>query len=201
MLMALAYMNKKNAGYVIGGSLELALAMEKRYCELGGKVHYKAEVGKILVEDNRAVGIKLADGDEHKADYVISAADGHATIFDMLEGKYIDDTIRGYYEKMPIFQPLVYIGLGVNRTFTDVPQLISGLILPLDKPFAIGQKETKYLMVHPYNFDPSFAPQGKTMITVLIESDFAFWDTLSGDKTKYEAEKERIADDGSLSLE
>ena len=41
LLMSLAYMHKKNACYVIGGSLELALSMEKRYFELGGKVNYK----------------------------------------------------------------------------------------------------------------------------------------------------------------
>ena len=145
LIMSLAYMNRKNAGYVIGGSLEMALAMEKRYFELGGKVTYKASVEKILVENNRAVGIKLADGSEIKADYIISAADGHATIFEMLEGKYVDDKIRGYYDTMPIFQPLVYVGLGVNRSFADLPKLISGMIFPLDKPLNIGKKEHKNL--------------------------------------------------------
>ena len=52
---------------------------------------------------------------------VISAADGHATIFDMLEGKYIDDKIRGYYDELPLFPPLVHVALGVARTFDDVP--------------------------------------------------------------------------------
>ena len=61
------------------------------------------------------------DGSEHRADYVISAADGHATIFDMLEGKYVDEKIRIDYEQMPIFQPLIYIGIGVDRKFDDTP--------------------------------------------------------------------------------
>jgi phytoene dehydrogenase-like protein len=190
-LMTLGWMTKKNAGYVVGGSMEISLAMEKRYCELGGKINYRSGIEKILVENNRAVGIKLANGTEHKSDYVISAADGHATIWEMLEGKYLDDTVRGYYE-MPIFQPLVYIGLGVNRSFADMPQMVSGMVFPLEKPIVIGNKEHKNLGIHIYNFDPSFAPSGKTVLTVMFESDFNYWAELSQDMKRYKAEKEII---------
>jgi phytoene dehydrogenase-like protein len=193
LLMTLAWMSQKNAGYIIGGSMELSLAMEKRYLDLGGTISYSSGVEKILVENDRAVGVKLTDGSEHKADYVISAADGHATIFEMLEGKYVDNTIRGYYEKMPIFQPLVYVGLGVNRTFDDIPPLISGLVFPLEKPVVIGSRENRYLGVRIYNYDPSFAPHGKTAMNVSFESDFNYWAELSQDMDRYRAEKERIA--------
>jgi len=62
------------------------------------------------------VGVRLEDGTEYRGDYVISAADGYATIFEMLDGKYVDKRIRGYYEKLAIFPPLVYVAMGVNRT-------------------------------------------------------------------------------------
>jgi len=64
------------------------------------------------VEDDRAVGVRLTDGSEHRADIVISAADGHATIFDMLQGRYVSDKIRGYYEKLPIFPSWIQVSLG-----------------------------------------------------------------------------------------
>ena len=192
ILMTLGWLHTKNAGYVIGGSLELALNMEKRYCELGGKVNYKSGVEKILVENGRAVGIKLTNGSEYKADYIISAADGHATIWEMLEGKFMDQTVEKYYE-MPLFKPLVFIGLGVKRTFTDLPQMVSGLIIPLEKAITIDNKEHKHLNVRIYNFDPSFAPEGKTTLEVMFESDFAYWQELSQDTARYKAEKERIA--------
>jgi phytoene dehydrogenase-like protein len=192
LLMTLAYLHNKNAGYVIGGSLELALNMEKRYCELGGKICYKSGVEKILVENGRAIGIKLTNGTEHKADYVISAADGHSTIWEMLEGQYVDSTVENYY-KMPLFKPLVFIGLGVKRTFADLPQIISGLIIPLEKPIVIGNQEHKHLGVRVFNFDPSFAPDGKTALQVMFDSDFAYWQELSQDKDRYKDEKEKIA--------
>ena len=44
---------------------------------MGGRLHYKAQVEKILVEDDCAVGVRLYDDTEVRADYVISAADGY----------------------------------------------------------------------------------------------------------------------------
>ena len=194
ILLTLAQFHQKASGYVIGGSMQLSHAIEKRYLGLGGEIKYKDKVAKILVENDRAVGVKLADGSEHRADYVISAADGHATIFDMLEGKYVNDKIRGYYEKLPIFTPLIFVGLGVNRSFEDMPKMISGLVFPLGKPVVIGGDERKWLYVRIHNFDPTLAPSGKTLLTVMIDSNYPYWESLRKDMARYKAEKEQIAD-------
>ena len=194
MLMTIAMMHRKTAGYVLGGSMKLSRAIEKRYLDLGGEIKYKSRVSKILVEKDRAVGVKLADGSEHRADYVISAADGHATIFEMLEGKYINDKIRGYYDKMPIFQPLIYIGLGVNRAFDDIPKIITGLVMELEKPVKIAGEERKSLSVRIHNFDPSLAPAGKTVLTVMFMSNYNYWEPLRQNMAHYKEEKEKIAD-------
>jgi phytoene dehydrogenase-like protein len=192
-LITLAELDQKTAGYPLGGSMGMTLSLEERYVKLGGKVNYKSRVEKILVQSDRAVGIRLSDGREFKADYVISAADGHSTIFDMLDGKYLDDTIRGYYANNLLYNPLVYLGLGVNRSFKDVPQIISGIALNLDKPIEIGNKELKILPVRIHNFDASLAPEGKTVLTISIESEFTYWEELRKDPARYKAEKERIA--------
>jgi phytoene dehydrogenase-like protein len=194
ILMTLGWMHKKQAGYVLGGSMKLSRAIEKRYLDLGGEINYKARVAKILVEDDCAVGVILEDGSEHRADYVISAADGHATIFDMLEGRYVDEKIRVDYEQMPIFQPLVYVGIGVNRKFDDVPPVISGLFIELDKPVIIADAEQKWLNVRIHNFDPSLAPAGKTLVTIMLESGFDYWSKLHEDLEHYMAEKARVAE-------
>jgi phytoene dehydrogenase-like protein len=118
-------------GYPLGGSIEFARAIERRYLDLGGEIHYCDRVTKILVEADssgrggRAVGVRPEDGTEHRSDIVVSAADGRTTIFDMLEGKHIDNEIRGYYDELPLFPPLLHIALGVARTF-DVPSSIEG---------------------------------------------------------------------------
>jgi hypothetical protein len=71
---------------------------------------------------------------------------------------------------MPIFKSLIYIGLGVNRSFNDMPMLISGLVFPLEKSISAGGKEYKELFVHAFNFDPSFAPENKTALMIMFES-------------------------------
>lgn len=70
-LMMLAYMHDRNGGFPKGGSLQFAQNIEKRYQALGGVIRYKSRVGKILVEDGRAVGVRLEDGSEFRGDVVI----------------------------------------------------------------------------------------------------------------------------------
>jgi len=192
LFWTLAYLHQKTAGYPLGGSLEFARAIERRYLGLGGEIHYKSPVVKILVENDRAVGVRLADGSEHRSDIVISAADGRATIFDMLEGKYINDKIRGYYDNLPIFPPLIYIALGVARSFDELPSSASGVNFPLDEPIIIAGKEWNRLPVHIYNFDSSLEPAGKTLLTVMLDSDYEYWKKLKQDPERYKAEKEQI---------
>jgi phytoene dehydrogenase-like protein len=194
VLTTFAWMDQKTAGYPVGGSLELARAVERRYLALGGEIHYKSRVAKILVENDRAVGVRLADGSEHRSDIVISAADGHTTLFDMLDGKYISDKIQGHYDKLPLYNPLIYIGLGVARSFEEIPPTVTGIDYPLDEPITIGGQERKRLSVQIYNFDPTLAPAGKTFVRVMFASDYDYWKKLKQEPERYKAEKERIAD-------
>jgi phytoene dehydrogenase-like protein len=189
VLMILAWMHSKSAGYPIGGSLEFARSIERRYLDLGGEMHYRSPVAEILVEHARAVGVRLADGTTQRSDITISAADGHATIFGMLGGKYVSRKIQGYYDNLPIFPPLVHVALGVNRSFEGMP---ASIIFPLDEPVTIGGREEDHLGVEIDNFDPTLAPPGKTVLKVMLAADYAYWKELRQDPDRYRAEKERI---------
>ncbi len=193
MLFTFAYMHNKNAGYPLGGSLPLSYALETRYKELGGIIHYKKRVDKIIVEDNKAVGVRLDDGTEVNAARVISAADGYSTIFKMLDGRFKDVKTSEPYEKWPLFPPLIFVGLGVNRLFNDVPQSVSGMAITLKKPVEIGEALRERLWVHIYNQDPSLAPAGKTSINVILNTDYEYWKKLSMDRSAYDQKKEEIA--------
>jgi phytoene dehydrogenase-like protein len=193
--MMLAQMHIRNAGYPIGGSLEFARAIERRYLELGGQIRYRSRVAEILVETgaggrDRAVGVRLTDGSEHRADVVISAADGRATIFDMLKGKYVSDGLRHSYDEWPIFQPIVQVSLGVARDMSDEPHMI---VLPLRKPIVIAGKERTQVTVRHYCYDPTMAPPSKSAVTLMFASNHAYWKDLSGEPERYDAEKKDIA--------
>lgn len=138
------------------------------------------------------MGIRLEDGSEHMASRVISAADGHTTIFSMLEGKYGDEKTRKPYEKWPLFPSLIYVSLGVNRTFEEIPPSVSGLTFHLKKPVEIGDAVRDKLSVHLYNQDPTLAPAGKTALTMMMESDYEYWRSLAQNRTTYLSKKEEI---------
>jgi phytoene dehydrogenase-like protein len=77
-------------GLLRGGSRAFVDGIEQRYLGLGGTISYRSTVEEILVDHGRAVGIRLADGTVHRADAVISAADGRSTIFTLLRGRFLD---------------------------------------------------------------------------------------------------------------
>jgi phytoene dehydrogenase-like protein len=193
ILYTLAYLHNKNAGYPIGGSLPMSLALAKRYRDLGGEIHYDSRVEKILVEENHAVGIRLADGREQRAGRIVSAADGHTTIFKMLDGKYTDEKVREPYEKWKPFPPLLYVGLGINRSFDDVPKSVSGMSFALKQPTEIGDAVQDRLPVHIFNQDPTLAPKGKTSVVVMLPSNYKYWKELSEDKAAYDEKKSQVA--------
>ena len=68
LMMLLAMLADGQLGLIEGGSHEFVRAIEQRYLQLGGRITYKATVNKILVKDDQAVGIRLADGSQHVAD-------------------------------------------------------------------------------------------------------------------------------------
>ena len=117
-----------------------------------------------------------------------------SAIFDMLDSKYVDDRIRGYYNNLPLYRPFLFISFGVARKFDDMPSSIYPFTFPLEKPVTIAGTEWKTLSVLIYNFDPTLAPEGKTLINVRFNSDYDYWERLYQEPERYKAEKEQIAD-------
>lgn len=193
MLFTFAYLHNKNAGYPLGGSMPMSKAMENRYLNLGGALSYGNRVAKIILDNDCAVGIRTSDGTEYRSDIVISAADGFNTIFNMLDGNFADEKIRHYYDKWPLFPPLIFIGLGVSRKFDDVKISVSGFSFFLQEPVEIAEKIRDRLSVHIYHHDPSMAPAGKTTLTIMMATDYDYWKALHNNRQDYEQKKEEIA--------
>jgi len=177
----------------VGGAAEFAKSIEGRYLALGGKIRYGSKVQKILVEHDKAVGIRLADGSEHRADMVISNADGRRTIFDMLDGKYINEIVRGYCAPISDETPFaVDVFLGINRDLSGEP---SSLVLLLDLPVTIANHKYESIEAQLYGFDKTMAPPGKGTIKVELPASYAYWKQLyGGDRERYKQEKLKVAE-------
>ena len=194
--MPLSSFDKKSAGYPIGGSLEFAKKVEKSYLALGGKIHYNTPVKKILVEDNVAKGLLVRNNVKHYSDFILSASDWHFTLFDLLEGKYVNDKIIQLRDlkKLEVFYSIVHLGFGINADLKDHPHfsrypLTEDLILP---------DGTKYdrLEVHIYNYDPTMAPAGKTAVVVSFYTKNGDWwiDLRKNNRQKYREVKKEFTE-------
>jgi phytoene dehydrogenase-like protein len=191
IFMLLAMLADGQLALIEGGCWDFVRAIEKRYQALGGQVTYKATVEEILVQNDCAVGVRLADGSEHRADAVVSAADGYSTIFQMLGGRYVNDKIRNRYETWKTFRPLLMVSYGVAREFPDEPPLA---IISLEHPFNVGKQAVDGIFVRIFNYSPGFAPPEKTVVQAGFETEWDYWNDLQReDRARYDAEKERVA--------
>lgn len=193
LVMTMALLHNKAGGFPEGGSLEFARGIEKRFLNLGGKIFYGKKVDRILVKDGIASGVKLSKGEEILCDYVISCADLHTTVYQMLDGKYIEPQHEDLFSNSKIFTSSVQVSFGVNMDFSNEPDCIAQ-VFKLNDPILIGNQKTEWFMVRNYSFDPSLAPKDKTVIeSTFMVDDFSYWEKLYTDNPAYKAEKERIA--------
>ncbi len=190
MLLTLAQLANRSAGYPLGGSLDFALDLARRYTALGGEIHYDRRVAEILVTADRAVGLRLANGAEVRGEWVISAADARLTHYDLLGGRYLDEAHRRQYQVLPVSDSIVQVSLGVARDFAAEPPSLS---FPLPHALRLGDQAVDRLVVKHYSFDPAAAPPGKAALTLWCPADYAYWKRLAADPARYAAEKEQVA--------
>ncbi len=195
-IMMLGWFDKKNAGYLIGGSKPLAERMTNRYLSLGGKLSSGKKVSKIIVENNSATGIVLSDSTTCKADYIVSAADGHATIFDMLEGRYISKQINEAYSSWELFSPIVQVSFGINDEIKS--EFPSQSFITENKKIGSTELKQGYSIMN-YSFDPTMAPKGKNVIVIRFESPWKLWENIKDED--YKAEKEKVKAETTTILE
>ncbi len=190
VIMILACVAAGQLGLFKGGCHEFVHSIEETYKSLGGQIQYRSKVEKILVEDDLAVGVVLSDESEHRADVIVSAADGRSTIFDMLDENYVDDKIEKRYETWKPYDPMVVVSLGVNRLFEDAAPLN---IFMMDEPLIYAERAVKALPLRVFNYSDAFAPEGKCVIQVMLETDWEYWYDLRQNHDEYNSEKRELA--------
>lgn len=203
LLMTLAFAHRRTAGYPLGGSSTWIQRIADRYSDLGGSLHLNSRVSKILVkeQENEAYGIRLASGEEYYAEYIISAADAHHTIYQILEGNYQDERITAPFEQLKLFPPILFVSFGVNCPFEDVPASVVGLSFPLEQVISVGEESVDRLTFQIYNFDPELAPVGKTVLTCMVGTEYDYWYDLYQHPVAYQAKKEEILNQMIRALE
>lgn len=188
-LVSYATVLSGNGEIPVGGSLEMAGRMVKRFQQLGGKLYCGIPVRRILIEDRKAIGIEMADNKIVLADYVISAVDTMEMFQNLIGKQYMDAKWQSSYadmEKYPLFSS-VQAAFMVDRGAYDE----KGTIFFDCAPFEAGGRKVDRISVKGYEYEPGFAPAGKMVLQVNVpqfDKEYLYWKGLT--KEAYEDRKQ-----------
>jgi phytoene dehydrogenase-like protein len=166
LTLPLAFSDKRSTGYPVGGATLFVGNLAEKYLSLGGNIQYSSAVNKICTESGRATGIELMNGKRSQADIVLSTADWRFTLFGALEGRFVNNKINLLNEekKLRVYYSVFMVSLGVKDSYADIPHFFR-IPAPFDLESPDGTKYNR-LEVHVFNYDPTVAPDGHTIISM-----------------------------------
>ncbi len=163
----------------------------------GGVIRYRSRVSRVLLENGRAVGVRLADGEELRARRVVSNAtrwdtfggEGSpaATLVDEAHTPATERTWRKRYKPSPSFLSL---HLGVRAAAIPPGCHVHHLLLE-DWEAMEAEQGTIFVSI-PTLLDPSLAPEGQHIVHTFTPSAMEAWKGLS--PGAYAAKKRADAD-------
>ena len=163
----------------------------------GGSIRYRARVTQLLLEDGRAVGVRLAGGEELRARRVVSnatrwdtfAGSGSpaSTLVDGAHTPAAERTWRRRYAPSPSFLSL---HLGVKAEAIPAGTHVHHLLLEQWQDME-AEQGTIFVSI-PTLLDPSLAPAGHHIVHSFTPSVMAAWQGLS--PSAYAARKQADAD-------
>ena len=198
LIMMLGTRMSGNAGYPMGGALDVIKRMENKYRALGGKINYHSKVDEIVVENGRATGIRT-NGALYSADSVIAACDAYDTLHTMLGGKYKHPQLDAMLESTPLFPPLAIVSFGLHKRF-EIPYSVH-----YECPEGIQTSPNttqNSISLRSFDFDPAAAPENCSSVMVMLSAPLDYWQNLrSNDLPAYKKQKQVLADEVANAIE
>jgi phytoene dehydrogenase-like protein len=172
-------------GLARGGMGAISNAIAGAVAEFGGEIRTNAGVQKLLVENRKAVGVVLENGDEIRARIVVSNLDAKRTFTRIVDKNDLPD---GIYEKARNFKirgssGKVNIALSGIPKFTGVPenrylnrggQTFSGSLETMERAYDCWKhgrwSDDPFIeSVIPSAWDPTVAPPGQHWMSNFVQ--------------------------------
>ncbi|NVM04028.1 MAG: NAD(P)/FAD-dependent oxidoreductase [Candidatus Helarchaeota archaeon] len=186
---------EEGAFYPKGGSQKISDAFVRAMKENGGDLFLNSEVEEILIENKAVKGVKLKNGEIYKASVVVSNADGVVTFNKLIKSK---DLPKKYIKKINNMVPSIsaisaYLGLDIDIEKFGIKHfdiMINKSINPDNyyKEIIDGIKSESFVVSVYTNVDKSFAPPGKSGVTIL---NLASWGDKKENRWKLEPDGSR----------
>jgi prolycopene isomerase len=175
--------------YPKGGVGKIAEKLVEGLEKAGSFIKYKSRVINIIIEEGKAVGVKLASGEEYRAKRIVSNATRWDTFEKLIPKEKMpnkEKTWQKRYKKSPSF---LNLHLGVEaKIFNQAPECHHIL---LENWQNMEQEQGTIFVSIPTLLDPSLAPEGYHIIHTFTPSWIENWQGLS--PKEYEQKKEEAA--------
>ncbi len=161
--------------YILGGCQTLVDAVMSVVTDNSGRVLIKHSVNRIVVENGRAVGVELGNGQVERADVVLASGGMKEVYFDLVGRKHLPADIIHQIESNRMMESVLMVQLGID--FDPTPyqpaalcyyyhtQDLEGSVQRLRTGIYHEGKEG-FLIYVPSLHSPSLAPAGQYAVTV-----------------------------------
>ncbi|MBF2017244.1 MAG: NAD(P)/FAD-dependent oxidoreductase [Rivularia sp. T60_A2020_040] len=180
--------------YPVGGSGALVDALVRGLEKHGGKLLLNNHVEQIIVENKRAVGVRLRGGKELRASTVIS----NASVWDTLKLIPKDSVPQQFIQKRqatPECESFMHLHLGIDARDID-GDLQCHYIFVKDWELGITAAQNLVLISIPSIIDASLAPPGKHSIHVYTPGNepYDLWQGMDRNSQEYILQKQTRAE-------
>ena len=170
--------------HVQGGSQAISSALLESFLDAGGKVLFNTGAEKIISENNQVKAVQTEHGDIFTCKHVISNTSPQHTFNELLDiptPKQASDDMKSRRLGTSAF--VLYLGLDCTPKELGITAASNFIIDDRDEEVAFdtmqGIKDPTHTMVTCYNHDdPSFAPEGKSSLSLLCLQYSQAWEDL-----------------------
>jgi phytoene dehydrogenase-like protein len=172
-------------GFARGGTGAISNAIADAARELGAEIRTQAPIAKIIVKNNRAQGVALANGDEFYGDVISSSVDPRNTFLRFIEegqlpGEFLEDVRRYKFrgssgkvnialDALPDFKCLPGPGAHLRGAISISPSVEYMERAYDDAKYGNFSRRPYIDMVIPSLTDPSVAPPGKHVMSCFVQ--------------------------------
>ena len=161
--------------YILGGCQSLVDAVMGVIQANGGKVLTGSPVKRILIENQRATGVELADGQIETADLVLASGGMKEVFFGLVGRENIPAELASQIEANRLMESVLMVQLGIDfdpRPFQPAAlcyyyktQDLEGSVRRL-RTGDYHEGKDGFLIYVPSLHSPALAPQGKQAVTI-----------------------------------
>lgn len=160
------------SGYPSGGCVVITNAYIKGIKKYGGEMIPNTDVVKIIVEDGKAVGVVTDNGDEYRADCIVSNAGIKDTVLKLAGEGYFEPEYVQYVKDLEYTDVSVIARFALDEPISPEIKMLSNFSSMDPEEYVdtlmrgeIPEEISTFIVV-PSSFDPTIAPEGKQLIVM-----------------------------------